>query len=276
MDSNLVARCFICNVECSAQEKYLGINIARTLTMQITSVLVKCLREIVDVDHDYFCIECVKKMENYDQLVQLSLQIETELYELYRKKTEEPCYLLAAEIISENPTNEERLLQTTELKLENSLECELPSDTIFNETYDDEMVIEYLDESDEDELIKEEQKGAVIKEPHENIGTEVENNKKRTASRKVKPKRGSVRSSGRALAAKIKYGKMDEPNEIKCEQCPYVGVSRSDLEEHKTLNHFEQIKKLMCDICGRSYKSKSALCVHIGNHNGRNSHGKHH
>ncbi|XP_031621756.1 zinc finger protein 90 homolog isoform X2 [Contarinia nasturtii] len=246
MDS-LVAKCFVCNVECCAQNKYL---------------------------------ECVKKIEDYDHLVQLTSQIETELYGLYRKKLEEPCYLLDAEIIDDhNAINAEILIQSDELKMEKSSDN---SDDVTDGTYDDGMVVEYLDDyevqSDEGDL-NEEQKEPTINEAHENNSSaEFEKGEKSNESvaqkvtqRKAKQKRGSLRSRN----AKMKEDKQLLDNlfegDLKCYMCKYVAENRSDLEVHKTLKH-DEIQKLVCDICGRSYKSKSALCVHLGIHSGRNSH----
>lgn len=85
METDLV-NCFVCYASCVAKEKYLGSHIARLLTMPLSSLLSKCLQSIVQPDDEFFCGECSRKLEEYDQLVQLSLQIETELYEQFQNK----------------------------------------------------------------------------------------------------------------------------------------------------------------------------------------------
>ncbi|XP_031621758.1 zinc finger protein 239-like isoform X4 [Contarinia nasturtii] len=243
MDSNLAAKCFICNVECCAQNKYLCMNVARTLTMEIKSVLVKCLREIVDVDHEYFCAECMKKIEDYDRLVQLSSQIETELYGLYRKKMEESSYPLDVKIIEDqNAINEERLAQTVELKMEKSSD-DLASPDAADDICDNSMVVQ----SDKDKL-KEEQKEPTINETHEfNSSTEFEKDQKSDKS-------VAERDSTHCTTAKMK-----EDNQL-----------LDDLIEGE-LKHIDEIQRFICDICGRSYKSKSAVRVHLGIHSGQSS-----
>lgn len=281
MDTNSI-RCFICDVECLAQENYLGVNIARTLTMDMSSVLAKCLRTIVEAENEYFCGHCVKKIEDYDHLIQLSLEIETELYELYRKKPSESCYLLDAEIIVEQDPLNGELLSTQALKLENStvINEEPPAE---HETYD-EMVVEYLDDFDaqsddvnsstehkEVETIKE---LSIEKDPEKGIESvgKIEGEQILTPK---KSKRGIVKNrSNKAKASQIIDLPEPVEEEIKCQKCSFTADSRLELEEHKTIMHVEEVKKLDCDVCGRSYKTKSALCVHLGMHNGRNSHGK--
>lgn len=285
MDSNL-PKCFICDVECGADDKNIGTNIARRLTMPMTSVLSKCLRTMVDVENEYFCTECVIKMEDYDQLIQLSLQIETELYELYQRKTTDPCYLLDAEIIvgPDAATNDE-LIQSENLKLENETINSEPEE--LNETYD-EMVVEYLDDFEaqlDDIHLNEEHKfnAVTIEKLNENNSGKQKtlSNSTQTATRKPKRNKGTTKfgNVGSTSKSKIKRQNQTESPEstaeddFKCHMCAYVAENRSELEEHKTIKHIDEIKRLVCDICGRSYKSKSALCVHVGMHNGRNAHG---
>lgn len=300
MDSNLV-KCFICDVECAVQENHLGSNIARALFMPMTSVLAKCLRTIVEAENEYFCAQCVKKIEDYDQLIQLSSQIETELYELYQKKPSESCYLLDAEVI-QDPSMNVALIQSDDLKLENQsvLHDEPPGEEL-TENYDD-MVVEYLDEYEaqsDDVDVKIEQKEAEHSKVENSPNIQIEDTTKpeEAAATKEQPEnteetedteqtkqtekktRSRTRRAAESRIVKNKTMKTvnDSPEpteqELKCQKCSYAAESRVDLEEHMTLKHIEDVKRLVCDICGRSYKSKSALCVHLGMHNGRNSHG---
>lgn len=306
MDVN-AAKCFICDVECVTEEKYLGTNIARTLTMPMTAVLAKCLRTIVDTENEYFCSECTRKIEEYDQMVQLSLQIETELYELYKKKPIESCYLLEAEIIDDqNAISEEAV---DHLKLENeTIQTDIldaAPESELNETYD-EMVVEYLEEyeapeSDDDELISDENKITVSEmkleaepkspegekvgqEEEQDIGENGENganeeNEENEESKveevkTVRKTRGKKKGTrGRATRKKPVELEEEETVDLNCQECSFTAKTRIELEAHKTIEHLDEMKRLKCDICGRIYKSKSALCVHLASHNGGKSHG---
>lgn len=288
MDSHL-GKCFICDVECSVDDRNVGINIARRLTMPIASVLTKCLRTVVDTENEYFCAECVIKIEDYDQLIQLSLQIETELYELYQRKlTTDSCYLLDAEIIVEPDAMNDELIKPEKMKLENETILSEPSTEEFNETFDG-MVVEYLDDyetqSDDVNLAEDQEETvAAIEESNENSSepTIEQSTTPKMPTSRPKRKKGSIKQG---VTTKTKMKPKTEPssespseqsteNNTKCHLCSFVGENRLELEEHKTIKHIDEIKRLVCDICGRTYKSKSALCVHLGMHNGRNSHGK--
>lgn len=255
----------------------------------MTAMLAKCLRTIVDAENEYFCSECTRKIEEYDQMVQLSLQIETELYELFRRKPTDSCYLLDAEIIDDQDAISDGLVETENIKLEAHAIAEKISDedNELNETYD-EMVVEYLDdyETQSDEanlLIPDEKEIKVIKEeePSSCASDEasqekgIEDTQKVGTIRKVRSKKGGgkkqVARKKLTTTAKTAQTTTIDPS---CHFCSFTAKSREELEEHKTLKHFEEIKRLVCDICGRVYKSKSALCVHLGMHNGRSSHGK--
>lgn len=302
MDSN-ATKCFICDVECTTEEKFLGTNIARTLTMTMTAVLAKCLRTIVDTENEYFCSECTRKIEEYDQMVQLSLEIETELYELFRKKPTEPCYLLDAEIIVDQSAIS---VDLTDMKIENALSETAPENDL-NDNYD-EMVVEYLDEydaqSDDGELtavpkkkidIEKRASDFLVEEKIQDDGIEttetvemvkLEHFIKEDASdiestchtdevedvpiHKPKIKK---RGRGRPPKKRVEQSQQATENNFACEQCSFIAKSHDELEAHKTIEHFEEDNRLSCDICGRTYKSKSALCVHLGTHNGRKTHG---
>lgn len=285
MDANLT-KCFICDVECTAEEKFLGTNIARTLTMPMTAMLAKCLRTIVDAENEYFCSECTRKIEEYDQMVQLSLQIETELYELFRRKPTDSCYLLDAEIIDDQDASSDGLVETEHLKIDTDTITEQISeheDNELNETYD-EMVVEYLDDyetqSDDANLIPDEKDTAVIKVEEQSVSEEISQEKDIDdikpvdTIRKVRSKKVGVKKQVARKKLTRSVGTTDTTEiDLNCHLCSFAATRREELEEHKTLEHFQEIKRLVCDICGRAYKSKSALCVHLGMHNGRSSHG---
>lgn len=276
MEAN-IAKCFICDVECTAEDKFLGTNISRTLTMSMTAMLAKCLRTIVNTENEYFCDECTHKIEEYDQVIQLSVQIETELYELFQKKPAEPCYLLDAEIISDQNALNSELIESEQIKTTTQTpEDEVPVEEAI-ESYE-EMVIEYLDEFDTpteySDLVSETSQSTAIIKEELSISAEEQTSIEKTPSPR---KANSKRANAKSRTNKKKTVEMEQPESIEtslnCNKCEFVAQTREELEEHKTLNHIDEIKRLVCDICGRSYKSKSALCVHLGMHNGRSSHG---
>lgn len=282
MASNL-AKCFICDVDCLNDDRNIGINIARRLTMPIASIFSKCLRTVVEADSEYFCTDCVIKIEDYDQLVQLSLQIETELYELYQRKITDPCYLLDAEIIDDPEATE--LIQSVELKMENESINETNSSIgEINETYD-EMVVEYLDDFEaqsDDVNLADDPKIETLEEPNSGATDDASNENatpSEVAAKKPQRKRGRTKGSTSKAKTKTKEGKTTESpqstdnEQLECGKCSFVAKDRLQLEEHKTIEHTEDVNRLVCDICGRSYKSKSALCVHLGTHNGQKANG---
>lgn len=300
METN-IAKCFICDVECDAEEKFLGTNIARTLTTPMSTVLAKCLRTIVDPENEYFCSECTRKIEEYDQMVQLSLQIETELYELFRKKPTESCYLLDAEIISDpiEINNGEQIIHSDDLKIENESSPQKAPENDLTESYD-EMVIEYLDEyetqsnNDNDELLHTIEADEIVgnnkvadqlvvsqNDVENEIKIEVqieETGRRGRKTRKTVTKGSAIKKKATTTATKatkrtIEKQPKDEID-LNCKQCSFTADNREELAEHKALEHFVEGKRLTCDICGRAYKSKSALSVHLRMHKGRSPHGK--
>lgn len=301
METNIsVFKCFICDVECDAEEKFLGTNIARTLTTPMSTVLAKCLRTIVDTENEYFCSECTRKIEEYDQMVQLSLQIETELYELYRKKPIESCYLLDAEIITDpiSINNGEQILTSAELKLENvSPQKSAANDS--TESYD-EMVVEYLDEydtqsnndnqdedddddltNDADEMLNNNKE--VDQLELNEIDIEGQVIKAKTPGRRGrKPKRIVGIKKGSPIKTKATKKRLEkqpkeeeeEEDSLICKKCDFMANNHEEMAEHKANEHRNGRGKLLsCDICGRTYKSKSALSVHLAMHNGLSPHG---
>lgn len=287
-----ITKCFICDVECDADEKFLGTNIARTLTTPISAVLAKCLRTIVDTDNEYFCSECTRKIEEYDQMVQLSLQIETELYELFRKKPIESCYLLDAEIISD--PDGMPMIESVVLKIEDESQSKNASGNDLTESCD-EMVVEYLDEyetqsNDNDDLHTNETDETIssdkvadllgfdqndVKKETDIDTVEIEQTVEKRKGRKKKKPGPKSRTIKKKATTKRTEKQLKEEINLDCKQCSFTASSREEFEEHKTTEHFEEGKRhLKCDICGRTYKSKSALCVHLGTHNGRSPHGK--
>ena len=58
------------------------------------------------------------------------------------------------------------------------------------------------------------------------------------------------------------YSKENESKNFKCEQCPCISTSKSDLKRHIKQKH-ENIKKHICEECGYNASKKSHLMKHI-------------
>lgn len=279
METN-IAKCFICDVECTAEDRFLGTNISRTLTMSMTAMLAKCLRTILDTENEYFCGDCISKIEEYDQVIQMSVQIENELYEMFRKK---PVYLLDAEIITDQNAIDDALLESENLNVSKEATQGDVSIEELDESYelDDEMVVEYLEDyetqsEDADLMSEPNQMPAIVKEELNTSTDDKTNTGKKPPGRKAKNKKRNVKSG--TNKKKTDKRKAEPPKavetKLECQECQFTAATREELEEHRAFNHIDEIKRLACEICGRTYKSKSALCVHVGMHNGRNSHGE--
>lgn len=78
--------CFICGDLCEAIERNCGSFLSRTLETPIKSLLLRCLHAIIDVDREFFCSKCVRKLEEYDQMLRRSKQIEKDLLEIFQKR----------------------------------------------------------------------------------------------------------------------------------------------------------------------------------------------
>lgn len=209
-------KCFICDVSCAATEKYLGDSVARILTMPLTAVLAKCLRVVANIDSKYFCTKCTNKIEEYDQLVRRSRQIETDLYELFRSKSMK-CEFEEAVIIMDRDKINEVLIQTTEeIKRER-----LPGD------------INFVTTRKQKELKDDKMNAAKVKKSHQ----------------------------VRTPKQKTEVEKMD------------LKIRKNDLRPITKKPHYKT-EIVSCDICGKTYKSKGALGVHLVQHGARSPHGK--
>lgn len=271
----ILTKCFICDVACVAHDKYLGMNIARTLTMPMANILDKCLRAHIDVDKEIFCVECAKKIEEYDQVVQLSLQIETELYELFHRKVSDgsTCYLLDAEIIADS--------QSDTIESKDKLDDSTEDDASY--TYDG-MVVEYLEECDphlnepvpspetvELDTVYLEQK---IKSESEATEEPSSSPRRGRTKSKLRPQRQTraqsqmqAQTTHQTKVKKAQNNQANEQTEIKiysCKKCQFKTIDYDEYQEHRT--EHDSSLRFVCDICGRSYKSKSALTTHISMH----------
>lgn len=294
----ILTKCFICDVACVALEKYLGINVARNITLPIKTILTKCLRETVESEKEYFCAECAKKIEEYDQIIQLSLQIETELYELYHKKMNESCYLLDAEIIvGANGTNNSIDLEnrTSHDELNDSTTHPDEEDETDNSHYDD-MVVEYLYECEPHENDSEysaEQKTFFKPETKMNRTHKIIIDKTLNrlddsdsagngkSSKKVKQKKASPKTltdKKKKLPVRKVQDKQTSDATHKTDgfanrkKCDFITKDYDEIQQHEDAHKDDEGERVACDICGRSYKSKSALSIHIGIHSGKSPH----
>lgn len=200
MDS---VKCYICNVFCAATYNKTGSSITRTLTVPLTAVLASCLPIVDDIDTEYFCVNCTNQIEEYDDLVRQSRQIENDLYEKFLNK---------------------------------SLKCEMEEEPVI--IIDRDKINEVLIQTVEE-----------IKIPLSDGANTTTNSVQQVQGDKVQP-------LGRTEVKMLNVKKIETNSKL---------VAR-------TPNY--KIERVSCDICGKTYKSKGALGVHMVQHGAKSPHGK--
>lgn len=273
MDSNLV-KCFICDVTCVAKSVNFGANIARTLTMPLISVLTKCLRTFVEVENEYFCCECTNKIEEYDNLARLSLQIETELYRQFQNKPfkssflDDELFVDQSEIrdFLDNGRNEKITTsssQTSGIDLSSkskpqSNNNDLNSETVNEITTSQKVGEDYNPEINENSTEPDSIETLEQCEPND----ENEPMEKSIIYDADEERQAEIARFIARIKAKKKPGR-------KCKQPPPTSTQTMKLKDWKIPSE----GPLTCDICGRSYKTKGALGVHMVKHSDSNPHG---
>lgn len=138
----LVTKCYICDVTCVALEKYRGRTIARKVRLPMQTLLIKLIRADIESDREYYCPECAKKIEEYDQVITLMGQIEKELYELYRRKI--GSWMMDAELLVRHDIDSVEVPVHLQLHQSNAALSEMIEQPM-GEQYDA-FTVEYLDE----------------------------------------------------------------------------------------------------------------------------------
>lgn len=257
-------KCFICDGVVATSKKCRSAAVAQTLTLSMTKILEACLQHLfADIDNESFCGECIQRIQQYDELVQLSKQIESELFEAYQRKS------LNNYFIVEDAYNDDAAI-------------EMHAEEV--------MIDEYIDANEDDigkEIGIDDDKPFVVDDGNafatENVKLEIEHVlpnevKYRTRSHSVRRKTGpeldadaQVKSTPEKAAKTAKTTK----REYKCPVCKAPCRNRSDRTNHIKLVHGGEKVEMVCDICGQSYKSKKALEIHIGMHRGFSPHACH-
>lgn len=214
-----LTKCFVCDVSCVVKSKNLGTNIAHSLNMSLSYILTKCLKTVVEVENEHFCFNCIRKIEEYDRLAQLSLQIENQLFKQFQSK---PSIMDVAEIIVDQSVINEPIIDSLGIKVE---------------------------ENNIDDTIDEINSG---------------NEQKHVLADDRVPANGNEQS-----------GKKDAQKEEIVSNIKVKRIVRTRIKKPPNKTSAVQIEaeQVSCDICGRLYKSKGALGVHMVQHSERNPYG---
>lgn len=197
----------------------------------------------------YFVKKCSAKIQNYDQLVRLSREIESELYECYKFKSINSYYLIeeigdaqSMETFEENDTENVQNDQEDSIVLTDNDSQSVDEKNI-------ELEIEYLSPSQ----TKIDKTKGTKKRGRRKKGSAVHARKKGITSTRANKKNST---------------KIDK---FKCDEC---GKVFNDLDEHNShVETFHANKKHHeCSVCGQLYTTKSALSIHIGLHKGISPH----
>lgn len=297
----ILTKCFICDEPFVANQTSTGQFLSDSLNTPIKLVLQNCLRVIIEVEKEYFCTKCSTKIYEYDKLVQMCALIEDDLYGLFQKKPLDTYLLLDAEILDDSatdtvtPTKSNELQSPGETALNSSNSdfdqnlYEIDYVTENEEAHSDEMVVEYLEDCDsqpleeiEDyvaahviptkekckdsiDMLKLEVKEEVIDDDGDGAEEqEIPKQKPKTKSPTKSPKKSPLKSP---KTEKVKTTRKSiKVTVLSCKKCSFTCQTIPDLRAHAK-THTDS--PFVCDLCGRSYKTKSALTVHVGVHAGR-------
>lgn len=290
MDINL-AKCFICDMDCDSKCTNQGLYIAQTLTMPLISVLTKCLRTFVEVENEYFCCECVRKIVEYDNLAKLSLEIETDLYRQYQNKPFRSNFLDDEFIVDQNEIRD---------KISDFFDFK-PNLKFKNVTAKTTTVVDEIDltigpnDIDDDEPEEEEEElneavdigdiqnieaMPVVFEQIEQIDQSEPNERDNEDEDEVCSENSELKSkdddddadSWDAAVENIQSANEQQTNSAKKRKIKKVRKRRRrNINNNNTLSG--DPARVSCDICGRTYQSKGALGTHMVKHSDQNPHG---
>lgn len=255
MEISLV-KCFICDGEIETKDHCTGSIIDNTIDNSLTQILEKCIQnELIGcIDDEIFCEKCTEKIQNYDQLMRLSRDIENELYECYKYKTLNHYYIVeelgdgqSLDNYDENDDEHIKLMNEQndhENDENNILLSDGESQSMIEKNI--ELEIEYLSPCSQ---------------------TKLEKNKiTRKRGRRKKGTIGHARKKG-APQTRGNSKKSSKIDKFECDDCEKVF---NDLDEHNAhIERFHANKKHHeCGDCGKLYTTKSALSIHVGLHKG--------
>lgn len=292
MDSNL-AKCFICDMSCDAKCTNQGLYIAQTLTMPLISVLTKCLRTFVEVENEYFCRECVRKIAEYDKLAKLSLGIEADLYRQYQNKPFRSGFL-DDEFIGDQNEIRDKISDffnfKPNIKIRNNStktttvidEIDLttsPSDLAADDEQQQEQESsESVDVvADEDvnfiKQIEQNELSERIDQSEDSDQSEYEDEEEFSENSELKSKDDeNDGQSYEAAEENAQSASEEQPNIVKKRKTKR-GRKRKQTNNNNNSIQSGDPTPISCEICGRTYKSKGALGTHMVKHSANNPHG---
>lgn len=311
----VVTKCYICDVACVALEKYRGISIARKVVLPMKSLLLKLLRVVVEsFDEEIYCPECSKKIEEYDHILQLTEQIETELYTAFRRKCDGPDWMKKSlstdnaedsldqklfqqqleaddgqQIIVEylddyytgddrseqgdDDRNIDRLTKTTDLEI-SALLAENEENVAHEES--DEKVSSHENNSTEEAATSESSEKSKkqrskrkqdLKSPSSTVQKQSPVSQTRTTQRRSNRTRTRTPATSTVTVVKSTV----KSNDDECEENSDENDTDPDCDKNPSYTTTED-NQFTCEICGKVYKSKSAIKIHLNTHSRTNLH----
>lgn len=246
-------------------EKYRGINISCKVTQPMKTLLIRLIRVDVETEKEFYCPECAKKIEEYDQVIQLTEQIETELYELYRRKMGETNWMSDTEVLV---THEIEPVTHTCTKADF---IEMDDGYEMSDQYDEmiEYLEEYMPEDTPSEETDMEENVVAVADNEQCEEFEMKSTTSTTpkSSERLKHKREICNQS---ILMKVIASKPPQTIRSRTESEPDNSIDIIDIDE--AADGTSEDDRVVCDICGKSYKTKSALSIHMTIHTNKSAH----
>lgn len=262
-DTNL-PKCFICDGMIPSKDECVGTVVAQTVMFPIAKILEMCLQHLfTEIDCEFFCPACIQKIQHYDQLAQLSKQIESELFEAYQRKSLNNYF-----IVEDTYDDDE------------AIEMHAAEEVIFDDASDaeDDPMAKRIGKGAEETL--DDDDGTDFEatvQPTHNVKLEIEHvpptggGKYSTRSQRTRAKKEDADEGKPAKRKPLKTSKFKK-REYKCPMCKAPCRNRADRSNHIKTEHGGEKCDLVCDICGQLYKSKRALDIHVDMHKGISPH----
>lgn len=304
MESNL-ADCFICGASCAAKCSNQGFYITKNLNMPLIAVLTRVLRtfETEAESNAYFCCDCVQKIKEYDNLIRLSSQIEAELNEKFENKPVKSSDLLddhmfvdqneirnLLEIKSNLNVNDNTPSHKNEIvdlsitttnddqaeKLTKSIDRQSTGTIAFLNQFDDVQGLEIIavvdNLNDIGEVQGVESIAVEIQQMEKLLSNEQQNDDDDEFSEFTSEEDDDDdiydNSNNNGYVPEMHLQSINE--ELNTAKKTKVKT----IQKAKRTKSHTQTVSLSCQICGRSYKTKGALGVHMVKHSDQNPNSK--
>lgn len=283
-----ILKCFVCDLNVDKIGKSLATEFSKFSQTPMYKLIEKCLKQsILNPNEECICIDCVKKLNSYDHTIMLARRIETELFDLYQKKTIYGYMDVTDEVdryqeIDLNDEIDEDKTFLDAIKAEYLDECaelesthpdeyvtkvEVEEEVLEDPKEQKEEIIEYEEETEEAEEVEEteEAKTNIVTASTARRTRGRPKNTARSSLRITKSSRKNVNSKQNLHTLSVRLEKSPKTN---CDRCKLTFPNK---KEHQV--HAKACKpQMVCDICGQTYKSKSALEIHVGLHKGISPH----